>query len=201
MRTNSKFQIPNSKFQIVPCRGPTHRLPRSLRFEDERTARQINGELVPHHVAQAPGRDRLVCHATLAVARHHVGAQDRPLIARRALDRQRFPEDRFRSSNRICKPSLSREELYHEGHENTKTRRHERHEEDNESTQRPQSTQRHTRDRAREAGFAKWVHRAGGALMLATFAALVLLPWLNVANGTLTTTWVSRWPASKVELS
>ena len=120
MRTNSKFQIPNSKFQIVPCRGPTHRLPRSLRFEDERTARQINGELVPHHVAQAPGRDRLVCHATLAVARHHVGAQDRPLIARRALDRQRFPEDRFRSSNRICKPSLSREELYHGGHENTK---------------------------------------------------------------------------------
>ena len=45
------------------------------------------------------------------------------------------------------------------------------------------------------------MHRAGGALMLATFAALVLLPWLNVANGTLTTTWVSRWPASKVELS
>src|SRR5438128_10295367 len=33
----------------------------------------------------------------------------------------------------------------------------------------------------------KWVHKAGGALMVATFAALLLLPWLNVANGTLTT--------------
>ena len=122
MRTNSKFQIPNSEFQIVPCRGPTHRLPRSLRFEDERTARQINGELVPHHVAQAPGRDRLVCHATLAVARHHVGAQDRPLIARRALDRQRFPEDRFRSSNRFVNRRSVEKSFTTKA---TKTRRHE----------------------------------------------------------------------------
>ena len=28
----------------------------------------------------------------------------------------------------------------------------------------------------------KWVHKAGGLLMLATFAALLLLPWLNVAH-------------------
>src|SRR5712691_6127854 len=33
----------------------------------------------------------------------------------------------------------------------------------------------------------KWVHKAGGALMLATFAALLLLPWLNLAHGTLQT--------------
>jgi amino acid transporter len=31
----------------------------------------------------------------------------------------------------------------------------------------------------------KWVHKAGGALMLATFAALLALPWLNVARGAL----------------
>jgi glutamate:GABA antiporter len=31
----------------------------------------------------------------------------------------------------------------------------------------------------------KWVHKAGGALMIATFAALLLVPWLNLANGTL----------------
>lgn len=31
----------------------------------------------------------------------------------------------------------------------------------------------------------KWVHKAGGALMLATFATVVALPWLNVAHGTL----------------
>jgi amino acid transporter len=31
----------------------------------------------------------------------------------------------------------------------------------------------------------KWVHKAGGALMLTTFAMLIALPWLNVANGTL----------------
>src|SRR5262249_53728492 len=31
----------------------------------------------------------------------------------------------------------------------------------------------------------KWVHKTGGALMLVTFAALVLVPWLNVAHGTL----------------
>src|SRR5216684_5648168 len=33
----------------------------------------------------------------------------------------------------------------------------------------------------------KWVHKAGGALMVATFAALLLLPWLNAASGTLAT--------------
>src|SRR5262245_40774898 len=32
----------------------------------------------------------------------------------------------------------------------------------------------------------KWVHKSGGALMLGTFAALLLLPWLNLAHGTLT---------------
>jgi amino acid transporter len=31
----------------------------------------------------------------------------------------------------------------------------------------------------------KWVHKAGGVLMLVTFAMLVILPWLNVAKGTL----------------
>src|SRR6185295_19204078 len=31
----------------------------------------------------------------------------------------------------------------------------------------------------------KWVHKAGGALMVATFGALLLLPWLNVRYGTL----------------
>jgi glutamate:GABA antiporter len=31
----------------------------------------------------------------------------------------------------------------------------------------------------------KWVHKAGGVLMLATFAALLLLPWLNLAHGSL----------------
>jgi glutamate:GABA antiporter len=31
----------------------------------------------------------------------------------------------------------------------------------------------------------KWVHKAGGALMLFTFGALLLLPWLNLARGTL----------------
>src|SRR5262245_7111088 len=31
----------------------------------------------------------------------------------------------------------------------------------------------------------KWVHKTGGALMLVTFGALVLVPWLNVAHGTL----------------
>jgi glutamate:GABA antiporter len=29
----------------------------------------------------------------------------------------------------------------------------------------------------------KWVHKAGGVLMLATFAALLLLPWLTAAHG------------------
>ena len=31
----------------------------------------------------------------------------------------------------------------------------------------------------------KWVHKAGGVLMLTTFAMLLLLPWLNLAHGTL----------------
>jgi amino acid transporter len=31
----------------------------------------------------------------------------------------------------------------------------------------------------------KWVHKAGGVLMLTTFAMLMALPWLNVAHGTL----------------
>jgi amino acid transporter len=30
----------------------------------------------------------------------------------------------------------------------------------------------------------KWVHKAGGALMLITFAMLIALPWFNVAHGT-----------------
>jgi glutamate:GABA antiporter len=37
----------------------------------------------------------------------------------------------------------------------------------------------------RGLGVGKWVHKAGGALMLLTFAALLILPWLNVARGTL----------------
>jgi amino acid transporter len=35
-------------------------------------------------------------------------------------------------------------------------------------------------------GVGKWVHKAGGALMLATFLAILVLPWLNLAHGTLT---------------
>ncbi len=31
----------------------------------------------------------------------------------------------------------------------------------------------------------KWVHAVGGVLMLAAFAMIIALPWLNVANGTL----------------
>src|SRR5918912_555339 len=34
-------------------------------------------------------------------------------------------------------------------------------------------------------GVGKWVHKAGGALMLVTFAALVALPFLNLAHGSL----------------
>jgi len=34
-------------------------------------------------------------------------------------------------------------------------------------------------------GAGKWVHKMGGALMLLTFAAILLLPWLNKAHGTL----------------
>ena len=32
----------------------------------------------------------------------------------------------------------------------------------------------------------KWVHKAGGALMLTTFAMVIVLPWLNLAHGSLT---------------
>ena len=34
-------------------------------------------------------------------------------------------------------------------------------------------------------GVGKWVHKAGGALMLGTFAAVMILPLLNLASGTL----------------
>ncbi|MEA2603676.1 MAG: glutamate:GABA antiporter [Acidobacteriota bacterium] len=34
-------------------------------------------------------------------------------------------------------------------------------------------------------GVGKWVHKAGGALMIATFLAILILPWLNVAHGSL----------------
>ncbi len=34
-------------------------------------------------------------------------------------------------------------------------------------------------------GVGKWVHKAGGALMLLTFAAIVALPWLDRAHGSL----------------
>jgi amino acid transporter len=37
----------------------------------------------------------------------------------------------------------------------------------------------------RGLSFGKWVHKSGGVLMLATFAMLLVVPWLNVANGTL----------------
>src|SRR6266545_4078218 len=33
----------------------------------------------------------------------------------------------------------------------------------------------------------KWVHKAGGVLMIATFAALLLVPWLNLASGSIAT--------------
>jgi len=32
----------------------------------------------------------------------------------------------------------------------------------------------------------KWVHKSGGVLMLATFAALLAVPWLNLASGSIT---------------
>jgi glutamate:GABA antiporter len=35
----------------------------------------------------------------------------------------------------------------------------------------------------RGLSIGKWVHKAGGVLMIATFAALLLLPWLNLATG------------------
>jgi amino acid transporter len=34
-------------------------------------------------------------------------------------------------------------------------------------------------------GVGKWVHKAGGGLMILTFGAIVILPWLNRAQGTL----------------
>jgi amino acid transporter len=34
-------------------------------------------------------------------------------------------------------------------------------------------------------GVGKWVHKAGGVMMLATFAALLILPWLNLSHGSL----------------
>ena len=34
-------------------------------------------------------------------------------------------------------------------------------------------------------GVGKWVHKAGGALMLLTFFAIMILPWLNLAHGSL----------------
>jgi glutamate:GABA antiporter len=38
---------------------------------------------------------------------------------------------------------------------------------------------------ARGLAVGKWVHTAGGALMLGTFAAIILLPWLNLRRGVL----------------
>jgi amino acid transporter len=37
----------------------------------------------------------------------------------------------------------------------------------------------------RGLGVGKWVHKAGGLLMLGTFGALLVLPWLNLAHGSL----------------
>jgi amino acid transporter len=37
----------------------------------------------------------------------------------------------------------------------------------------------------RGLSLGKWVHKSGGVLMLGTFAMLLVVPWLNVANGTL----------------
>jgi amino acid transporter len=37
----------------------------------------------------------------------------------------------------------------------------------------------------RGLSFGKWVHKSGGTLMLITFAMLLVVPWLNVAKGTL----------------
>ena len=38
----------------------------------------------------------------------------------------------------------------------------------------------------RGLSLGKWVHKTGGVLMVVTFATLLLLPWLNLATGTLT---------------
>ena len=37
----------------------------------------------------------------------------------------------------------------------------------------------------RGLNLGKWVHKTGGVLMIVTFAALLLLPWLNLTTGTL----------------
>ncbi|HTI38514.1 MAG TPA: APC family permease [Vicinamibacterales bacterium] len=37
----------------------------------------------------------------------------------------------------------------------------------------------------RGLAIGKWVHKSGGVLMLTTFALLLLLPWLNLAHGTI----------------
>ena len=37
----------------------------------------------------------------------------------------------------------------------------------------------------RGLSLGKWVHKSGGALMIITFAMLLVVPWLNVARGTL----------------
>ena len=37
----------------------------------------------------------------------------------------------------------------------------------------------------RGLSMGKWVHKAGGAVMLATFGLLIVLPWLSVRNGTI----------------
>jgi amino acid transporter len=38
---------------------------------------------------------------------------------------------------------------------------------------------------ARGLSVGKWVHKAGGVMLLFTFAALLVLPWLNLGQGTL----------------
>jgi amino acid transporter len=37
----------------------------------------------------------------------------------------------------------------------------------------------------RGLSLGKWVHKSGGALLIATFGLLIVVPWLNVANGAL----------------
>lgn len=37
----------------------------------------------------------------------------------------------------------------------------------------------------RGLGVGKWVHKAGGVMMIVTFGAIILVPWLNVAAGSL----------------
>ena len=49
-------------------------------------------------------------------------------------------------------------------------------------------------------GAGKWLHKAGGALMLLTFLAIVALPWLNVAHGSLAAYHPLRTAAPVVSL-